>query len=46
LYSYDTREERYIEVKGHYGKKIVAEMPEKEFELAKRLKDTYFLYIF
>jgi len=47
LYSYDavTGEERYIEVKGHYGKKIFAEMPEKEFELAKRLKDKYFLYI-
>jgi hypothetical protein len=47
LYSYDavTGVERYIEVKGHYGRKIVAEMPEKEFELAKRLKDTYFLYI-
>jgi superfamily II DNA or RNA helicase len=47
LYSYDTaaEEERYIEVKGHYGQKIFAEMPEKEFELAKKLKKKYFLYI-
>ena len=47
LYSCDPRtgEERYIEVKGHYGRKIFAEMPEEEFKLAKKLRDKYYLYI-
>ena len=36
---------RYIEVKGHKGFKIYAELTEKEFEAAEKLRDKYWLYI-
>ena len=40
-----TGEVRYIEVKGRYESDIVVELTETEFEYAKRLGDSYWLYI-
>lgn len=47
IYSIDpkTKEKRYIEVKGHSKPLFIAELTEKEYELAKTLKDKYWLYI-
>lgn len=36
---------RYIEVKGHTGMKVFAELTEEEFRTAKELKESYWLYI-
>jgi len=40
-----TREIRYIEVKGHEGHSIMAELPEDEYKEAAEKKEKYWLYI-
>jgi len=47
IYSYDpsTGEERFIEVKGHAGMQIFAELTEEEFKFGKEKGDKYWLYI-
>ncbi|MCS7105252.1 MAG: DUF3883 domain-containing protein [Thermofilaceae archaeon] len=47
IYSRDpkTREERFIEVKGHSGPMLQAVLTEAEYKLAKRLRERYWLYI-
>ena len=36
---------RYIEVKGHKGPSLIAELSEYEYEIAKEKGDNYWLYI-
>ncbi|MEM3753491.1 MAG: helicase-related protein [Candidatus Micrarchaeaceae archaeon] len=47
IYSYHPRtgEERFIEVKGHAGMQIFAELTEEEFLFGKEKKDKYWLYL-
>ena len=47
IYSYDpkTGEERFIEVKGHAGMQMFAELTKEEFEFGKEKGDKYWLYI-
>ena len=47
IYSYDpeTGEERFIEVKGHAGMQVFAELTEEEFKFGKNKGDKYWLYI-
>jgi len=47
IYSYDpkTGEERFIEVKGHAGMQVLAELTPPEFEFGRQKKDKYWVYI-
>jgi len=47
IYSYDpeTGEERFIEVKGHAGMQVFAELTREEFKFGKNKGDKYWLYI-
>ena len=47
IYSYDpeTGEERFIEVKGHAGMQVFAELTQGEFEFGKEKGEQYWLYI-
>lgn len=47
IFSYDpsTGEERYIEVKGHAGVSIYAELTPSEYQFGKEKKEKYWLYI-
>ncbi|MEM1521980.1 MAG: helicase-related protein [Thermofilaceae archaeon] len=40
-----TSEERYIEVKGHRGPSLMAELTEDEYRVAEKLRSKYWLYI-
>ncbi|MEZ0346049.1 MAG: helicase-related protein [Infirmifilum sp.] len=47
IYSVDprTNEERFIEVKGHQGSSLLAELTEDEYRVAQQLRERYWLYI-
>ncbi|MEZ0345347.1 MAG: DUF3883 domain-containing protein [Infirmifilum sp.] len=47
IYSVDRRtgEERFIEVKGHRGPSLLAELTEDEYRVAQQLRDRYWLYV-
>ncbi len=45
IYSEGKGEIRYIEVKGHSGSGVVAELTKEEFEVARKYGDKYWLYI-